>query len=150
MSLHPIGPSAAGGQDDLGIGDPKMEYRLRIARADAQQEKMHTAADEIGKLSVEVAERVSAGAALRADDAKALDRIKKLAKRLRSDLGGGGEPILLEKPTTMRDAALSLGTSGAEIAKLFSQSTRFVVDARIIRKAGELIALAEFLKPFAR
>lgn len=137
-------------QDDHGIGDPKIEYRLRMARADARQEKMHDAADEIGRLTVELAERVSRSGSLSRDDAKDLDRIRKLAKRLRSDLGGGGDEVLSEMPSTVRDAAASLGASGAEFAKLFSRSSRFVVDARVIKKAGELVVLAEYLKTFAR
>lgn len=143
-------PAVPSGQEERTIGDPKIDYRLRMARADAQQEKMHDAADEIGRLSVEIAARVSRGEALRAEDAKSLERIRRLAKRLRSDLGGGGEPTLDEKPSTMRDGAIALGASGAEFAKLFSGSSRFVVDARIIRKAGELVVLADFLKPYAR
>lgn len=143
-------PSMSGGQEDRGIGDPKIEYRLRIARADAQQEKMHDAADEIGRLSIEIADRVSRGEALGSDDAKSLDRIKRLARKLRSDMGGGGEPTLDDKPATMRDAAIELGSAGAEFAKLFSRSSRYVVDARVIRKAGEIVLLVDFLKPYAR
>lgn len=143
-------PYTSGGQEGHGLADPKIEYRLRMARADAQQEKMHDAADEIGRLSVEVADRVFRGEELGSADAKALDRIKRLAKRLRSDLGGGGEPTLDEKPATLRDAAASLGSSGAEFAKLFSRSSRWVVDARVIRKAGEIVLLVDLMKPYVR
>jgi hypothetical protein len=143
-------PFLSGGQEGHGIADPKTEYRLRTARADAQQEKMHDAADEIGRLSVEVADRVARGEQLGSADSKALDRIKRLAKRLRSDLGGGGEPALDEKPANMRDAADSLGSSGAEVARLFSRSSKWVVDAKVIRKAGEIMLLVDFLKPYVR
>ena len=149
-SADSFGRPAVAAAQEVGIGDPKIEYRLRVARADAQQEKMHDAADEIGQLSSKIAERVSRGEALRAEDGKILDRIKRLAKRLRSDLGGGGEPTLEERPATMNDAARTLGASGAEFAKLFSGSTRYVVDARIIRKAGEIVLLTDLLKPYAR
>lgn len=143
-------PYTSGGQEGHGIADPKVEYRLRVAREDAQQEKMHDAADEIGRLSVEIADRVARGEQLGSADAKALDRIKRLAKRLRSDLGGGGDPTLDEKPATMRAAADSLGSSGAEFARLFSRSSKWVVDAKVIRKAGEIMLLVDFLKPYVR
>lgn len=123
---------------------------MRIARADAEHEKMHDAADEIGLLAQEFSERASRGEMLRPEDGKALERIRRLAKKLRSDLGGGGDPQLELKPTTVPDAVRAIGTRGAEFAKLFSRSTRFVVDAKLIRLAGEIIVLADMLKPYAR
>lgn len=144
MALTPTG------QDGTGMLDAKMEYRMRIARADAEHEKLHDSADEIARLSLDLSDRARRGEVLRPEDVKVLDRIRKLARKMRSDLGGGGDAVLEEKPVVVRDAMLALGTRGAEFAKIFSRSSRFVVDARVIKLAGEIVVLTEFLKPHAR
>lgn len=140
----------AAGQDGPAMLDAKLEYRMRVARADAEHEKLHDAADEIASLCESLSERVKRGELLTASDAKLLDRVKRLARKIRSDLGGGGEVVLEEKPTSVRDAVLALGARGAEFADVFSRSSRFVVDARVITLAGEILVLVDILKPHAR
>lgn len=139
-------PASARAQDDAMTGDPKLDYRLRSARADAQQERFHDSADEIARLSVELADRITRNGAVGAEDVKALDRVRRLAKRLRSDLGGSGDPARDEMPSGMLAAAAALGDHGTAFAKLASRSSRYTVDARIIRIAGEIMVLTDILK----
>src|SRR5688572_15196630 len=66
---------------------PDLESRLRIARADAAWSDTRKAAEEMVQLAADLSERVSRDGRLESGDSKTLEKIRKLAKRVRENLG---------------------------------------------------------------
>ena len=130
-------------------GDPLLDYRLRASRAESAYKEMRRSAEELvelsGSLSRQIGER-----GLTREDGKALDRIRKLAKRIRSDMGGMGDAKLESPPQTPRDAAEALGVRGAALAEQLERATRFEMNARMIAITGEMILLVDLLKQMGR
>jgi hypothetical protein len=139
-------PAAAGQRSETG--NPLLDYKLRASRAERAHEDLGKAADEIVELSADLARRAGGGEALGPDDAKALGRVRKLAKRIRSDLGGSGDPRLADPPRTLRDAAAALAERGETLADQVRRSSRFELNARLVTLAGEVMALADLIKKF--
>lgn len=128
---------------------PDFEARMRIARADAAFAETRQAAEEMTRLAAGIAERVGGGGALERADTKTIDRIKKLARRVRTDLGGGGAEVKLEEPPqSARDAAIALGERATQFRERFSDASRYGTDARLITLTSEIMLLSDALKAF--
>lgn len=127
-------------------GDPLLDYKLRASRAEAAHKKMRDAADELVELSGAFAREVSLRGQLTDADGKALDKMRKLAKRIRSDMGGIGAVKLADPPQTVPEAAAALGARGEALAAQLAKASRFEMNARLVSLTGEMITLLEILK----
>jgi hypothetical protein len=140
------GPGGAGPRVARARQRSDIETKMRLSRADAAFAETREAADEMTRLAAEVATRVDQSGTLDKNDAKSLDRIKKLAKRIRFDLGGLGSAKLERPPRTAKGAAAALSTLSTEFGKRFSDASRYQTDARAIAILSEMIEVSEILK----
>jgi hypothetical protein len=92
------------------------------------------------------AKRGGAGGALADDDVKSVDRIRKLAKRLRSEMGGSGDPRLETPPATLGEATAALAARADALAEQMRKASRFETNARLIAIAGEVMLLSDVVK----
>jgi hypothetical protein len=145
-------PAAAGivpkppAQGRSETGDPLLDYKLRASRAETAHKEMRRAADELVELSGSFARDVAGRGQLTDEDVKAVDKMRKLAKRIRSDMGGMGDTKLVDPPQTVPAAAAALGARGEALAAHLRKASRFEMNARLISLTGEMIALLEILK----
>jgi hypothetical protein len=141
-----LSATAVHGGDGPQTGDPLLNYKLRASRAETEQREIQHDAEELEELSAGIAKRVAARGALGAEDGKAIERIRKLARRSRSRMGGLGDPEMADPPRSLAAIAAALGERGAAFAEQVRCSTRFEVNARLVGLAGELVYLSDALK----
>ena len=127
-------------------GDPLLDYKLRASRAETAHKEMRRAADELVELSGSFARDVGERTRLTPEDFKAIDRMRKLAKRIRSDLGGMGDATIADPPQTVAAAAAALGARGEALAAQMRKASRYEMNARLVSLTGEIVALLEILK----
>jgi D-serine deaminase-like pyridoxal phosphate-dependent protein len=120
--------------------------RMRIAQAEQAYAATRRAADEMVRIAIEVSERIGDEGTLGPADAKALERLRKIAKRVRGALGGSGDPELAEPPRSARDAAAALGERAKTFRDEIEKSSRYEVSSRLVTLAGDVMLLSETLR----
>jgi hypothetical protein len=119
---------------------------MRIARADRAFEETQAAADEIVGLAERLQDRVRERGSLGEGDRKAIDRLKKLAKKIRRDFGGEGAPRLSDVPETIVALAEAIGERARDIDAHIDKATRYEVNSKLVVLAGDLMVLSDTLK----
>ena len=120
--------------------------RMRIAQAEQAYAATREAAKEMVRVAIEVSARIGAGRDFGRADSKALERVRKLAKRVRGDLGGSGDPKLTEPPRSVSGAAAALGERAKTFRDEIEKSSRYEVNSRLVTLAGDVMLLSEALR----
>jgi hypothetical protein len=138
------------GQGGSETGDPHLDYKLRASRAEQAYQELLTSTDEIIERSAALAKRVDERGALDDDDMKSVERIRKLAKHVRSEMGGSGDPRLETPPATLRDATAALAARADALGEQLRKASRFETNARLILLTGEVMLLSDIVKRFGK
>lgn len=120
-----------------------------------QQKKEHTEmlkrGDEALKLSEELEKAFAANNSLSADDLKKLERLEKVVKKIRSDLGGDDDGKQIENDDT--DSPLSLSSafkvlqeSTIKLVGELKKNTRYTISAAAIQSSNLLLKAVKFLR----
>lgn len=132
----PMGSPAAEAMARQLIEHEKKEHRENIERA-----------QEVARLSQEIQRDIEKKARLDAEGARRLERIEKLARRIRSEAGGSDMPgALKDAPTTIEQAAHRLSRIAKELSAEVEKTPRQVISASIIEKSNEIIELARLIR----
>ena len=142
--------AAQAGTDGPMTGDAKMDYKLRTGRAERAFEELRKAGEDIDRLAADVAARVDRKGGVDDDARKDIEKICKLAKRVRSEYGVGGTPKLDDPPAAPRDAAAALRARAEALGEAIESASRFEVNAKAVTLAGEILALGEVLIKLGR
>lgn len=126
--------------------DAKMEYRMRAARAEKAHAELRATAKELTELSIDLSKRLEQGASLDDEDGKTLDQIKRLAKKVRSEFGGSGDPDFQNPPRTIPDAAACLAERARTLADEMKTASRYEINAKLINLTGEMMMLTDILR----
>jgi hypothetical protein len=107
--------------------------------------------DEALKLSEELEKSFSSSNTLSSEDKKKLDRLEKLVKKIRSDLGGdddGQENEVSEdnEPLSMANAFNVLKENTVKLVSELKKSTRYTISAVAINSSNLLLKVVKFLR----
>jgi hypothetical protein len=149
-AVAPAASAARPGQSGSETGDPHLDYKLRTSRAEQAYKELLDNTDEIVELSGALAKRVDEQGALAGDDMKSAERIRKLAKHLRSEMGASGDPHLEAPPASLRDAAAALAERADALGEQMHKASRYETNARLISLAGEVMLLSDIVKRFGK
>lgn len=130
--------------------DPLFDYKLRVSRAERAHQEMLDAADEMTALASDLSKRLLTQGAFGPDDNRSIERLRKLARRVRSDLGGSGDPKMEDPPSTIRDAAVVLADRSDAVASQIHKASRFEINTRLIELTGDIQVLGDILKQLQR
>lgn len=151
-------------RDDAFGGDPnarivpqhpnpadEMRYRAVVRHEEETHREVIERAEEIGEISNELAKRYDAQKNLGQDDLKSLERIEKLARKIRSNAGGSDTEQLLETPPDRLDAAVEkLSELSGQLKDGVKKTSRLVVSAKVIQRSNEVIQVVKIIKNFLR
>ena len=152
-------PVPAGSTTDKRSGDSgpltTFEEEIRAKRMIHMAEKEHEEnlkrAREISQLGQDLKECVKTKANFDRDNAKKLDRLEKLTKKIRGEAGGGDDDVqIIDVPSDI-PSAISLIADNAELLSKDVQNTpRQVVSASVIDRANVLLELVKIVRRFFR
>lgn len=127
--------------------------KQRIAREKKEFEELLQKSEEAVKLSSELEKSFTDTNQLSGEDRKKLERLEKLVKKIRNDLGGDddGEKEIFGKEnaqqsSVMGNAFKTLQTNAAQLFSEIKKSTRYSVSVVAIQTSNALLKLVKFIR----
>jgi hypothetical protein len=141
-------------KDDLGsdIGSHEREMRARLAlRAEKKQYDENLArAKETSEIASQLLDAYQAKMAFNSEDNKKLERMEKLAHRIRNEAGGMETDIEIEVSPVIETAMKSVVEMAEELRKEVEKTPRHVISTTVIDQANKLIGLIQHVRALNR
>ncbi len=133
--------------DKHNFNSPEEELRFKAAvrREISTHRELLDRAEEIGRISGEIRASFERNKILGVVELKKLDRLDKLARKIRSSAGGSNDD-LKQVPQEIEPAVIRLSELSAIIAKDVKNSSRMVVSAGMIENSNEMIEIIQHLR----
>lgn len=143
----PITPGVDGGRRQ-SRSFIEMMNKMRIEREKKDYEQLLERGEEALKLSNDLETAIESKSGLSELDRAQLDRLEKLIKKIRSDIGGGDddEKEADGKPATLAEGFTKLKDATATLVDELKKMTRFSISAAAIQTSNSILRLTRFLK----
>ena len=145
-------PAEKGGKDEkrsplLGSPEEEMIRRAEIRAAEEAHKEMLERAEEAARLGDQIRASFERLNALSGEDMKKLERLEKLARKIRGASGGSDDK---ERSKSIPDKLGSAISRVAELSGLLKKSvqktSRLVISGAVIENTNELIELIQHLR----
>ena len=154
----PSDPTASNPQkddSDTNFGSPENEMRAKLLLKEEKKryDENVARAREVSQLATQVSEHFDKQRAFNSDDAKRLERIEKLTKRIRNEAGGSDSDTdaeIKDIPAEMRILVKHVAERADELQKMVEKTPRNVVSAAVIDQANKLLGLVQHLRDVSR
>ena len=140
--------SLSGEVDQTGSAmTDEMRVRREIKFAEKEHQENLDRASEASALGENLAASFKKKNCLDRDDIKKLDKLEKLAKRIRSEAGGTEDDLTIEeKPKDPQEAMTLLAKVSASLNHKIQETPRRVISAEIIERANVLLELVRIVR----
>ena len=140
---------------DTNFGSPENEMRAKLLLKEEKKryDENVARAREVSQLASQVSEHYDKQRAFNSDDAKRLERIEKLTKRIRNEAGGSDSDTnadIKDIPAEMRMLVKHVAERAGELQKMVEKTPRNVVSAAVIDQANKLLGLVQHLRNVSR
>jgi membrane-associated HD superfamily phosphohydrolase len=141
-------------KEDLPSNIKETLAKQRIAREKKDYEELLKRSEEAVKLSEELEKSFANSNQISSEDQKKLDRLEKLVKKIRNELGADddGEQEIKDgndkenKPSTMVNAFKTLQSNASQLFDEIKKSTRYSVSVMAIQTSNLLLKLVKFIR----
>lgn len=144
----------ASGQDhrrELGSPEEEIIRRAEIKHEEESHKDMVERADETALIGEQILNSFQKNKSLNKDDLKKLDRMEKLARKIRGGAGGSDDELALENPPQQLEKALArLAEVSDQLNKSVQKTSRLVISAAVINSSNELIELIKHIRSIPR
>lgn len=131
--------------------EEEIRAKRLIRMAEKEHEENLKRAREISRLGQDLKEFVKTKSNFDRENAKKLDRLEKLTRKIRGEAGGGDDDVKIVDAPSDIPAAISLLADNAEMLSKDVQNTpRQVVSASVIDRANILLELVKIVRGFFR
>jgi len=125
----------------------EMLAKRRIKLEEKEHQETVDRATEASKLGNELVETFQKTQKLAQQDFKKIDRIEKLAKKIRDAFGGSGEDVEIENtPHDVSAALLKLRELSSDLHVRIGKSSRMEISAAVIERTNELLEVIKILR----
>lgn len=132
---------------DFGNRESEARTRMLLKKEKKDYEEHVERAQEARDLAAELQKTYEIAHSFNAADYKKLERLEKLTRRVRNEVGGSNtDADPKELPKTYDEAVSLLGDMAKELCDEVERTPRRVVSASIIDQANKLIALIQFVR----
>lgn len=139
----------ADAKEDLPKGINETLAKNRIERDKKDFAEMLARGEEAAKLSEEVDKSFVQNKQLTSDDRKKLERLEKLSKKIREELGASGDDDSDDdalKVSSTSDAVDKLKTFSLNLAEELKKSTRYTISAVAVQSSNAVLRIVRFIK----
>ncbi|HYE15232.1 MAG TPA: hypothetical protein VD968_12370 [Pyrinomonadaceae bacterium] len=162
QAQHPQPPAAADaslpkppGQKQRSpmLGSPEEEIisRAEIRHAEESYKEMVERADEAEALGAQIRSSFEKMQSLSREDLKKLERMEKLARKIRGGAGGSdSEEGLKDPPSKLESAVSRLAELSGVLKRSVQKTSRLVISAAVIESSNEMIELIRHIRQIAR
>jgi hypothetical protein len=140
-------------KSDHDMGSPEAEIlrRAEIRHSEDVHKEMVERADETSQIGGEILASYRRREALGKDDLKKLERMEKLARKIRGGAGGSDDDAPLENPPAKLETAITrLAELSETLKKSVQKTSRLVISASVINNSNELIELIRHIRSFQK
>ncbi len=136
---------------DLGSPEEEIIRRAEIRHEEESHKEMVERADEAALIGEQLLNSFSKTKSLGKDDLKKLERMEKLARKIRGGAGGSDDDEPLENPPQQLDKAVArLAELSESLNKSVRKTSRLVISAAVIDSSNELIELIKHIRSISR
>jgi hypothetical protein len=129
----------------------EMRIKLEIRSAEKDHKQNLERAREVSDLGQELVASFKRNNSLDQEAIKKLEKLEKLAKRIRSEAGGSEDEVSIEKrPADLVEAVNCVAKVSSSLNEKVQETPRKVVSATIIDKANVLLELIRIVRTLAR
>ena len=137
-------------KEDYPTGIKESLAKQRIEREKKDFAQLLSRGEEAAKISTELEKSYAQNNQLSAEDRKKLDRLEKLVRKIRSELGGeGGDDETVElddKPLSVGNALKSLQNNTVKLVGELKKTTRYSVSVIAVESSNILLKVVRFLR----
>src|SRR5215204_5462194 len=131
----------------FGSPEEEMLRRAEIRHEEENHKEMVERADEAAQISDEILTSFKRNNSLTHDDLKRLERLEKLARKIRGGAGGSDDDKLLPDPPGKIEGAVSrLAELTGDLKKSVLKTSRLVISAGVIERSNEMIELIRHIR----
>jgi flagellar biosynthesis GTPase FlhF len=141
--------SSKGDSSAPDFGSPESEMRAKVAlKAEKKEYDENVArAREVAEVATQLVEAYAKQKSLASSDAKKLERLEKLTKKIRNEAGGSEtDPDVKDIPAAMEPAVKRMGELAEELRKLVESTPRHVISASVIDQANKLLGMIQHVR----
>lgn len=123
--------------------------RQRIEREKKDFAELLARGEEAVKLSGELEKSFTANSQLSAEDRKKLDRLEKIVKKIRSEIGADDDDKYGEldnKPLSVSNALLTLQNNTVKLVEELKKTTRYSISVVAVESSNLLLKVVRFLR----
>jgi hypothetical protein len=132
---------------DMASPEEEMLRRAEIRREEETHKDMVERADEVAQIGDELLASFKKNNSLTRDDQKRLERLEKLARKIRGGAGGSDdEEELNDPPSQIESAVTRLVKLTGDLKDSVSKTSRLVISANVIRRSNEMIELIRHIR----
>lgn len=132
---------------NIGTIDEEMRVKQSLKLLEKEYKQNIQRAREVAELSAQLRDALKAGRSFGREETKKLERLEKLAKKIRDEAGGSDEETLLNNPPGKLESALSrLADVAASLYKAVEKTPRQVISAVVIEEANVILKLARLTR----
>ena len=142
-------PRSGSQRGDFGSPEAEMLRRAEIRREEETHKEMVERADEVVQIGDALLSSYKKNNSLTRDDLKRLERLEKLARKIRGGAGGSDDDDELSDPPNQVEGAVTrLSKLACSLKESVSKSSRLVVSGTIIERSNEMIELIRHIRTF--
>jgi hypothetical protein len=136
---------------EMGSPEEEIIRRAEIKHEEESHKEMIERADETALIGEQLLNSFHKSKSLSKDDFKKLERMEKLARKIRGSTGGSDDEAPLENPPQQMDKALArLAEVSDQLNKSVHKTSRLVISAAVINSSNELIELIKHIRSIQR
>ncbi len=135
--------------EDFPKGIQESLVKQRIDREKKDYAEMLARGEEAVKISSELEKSFARNSQLSVEDRKKLDRLEKLVKKIRSELGGDDDDetaVIDDQPLSMQNAFGALQNTTIKLADELKKTTRYTVSVVAVESSNLLLKVVRFLR----
>lgn len=142
-------PRSGSQRGDFGSPEAEMLRRAEIRREEETHKEMVERADEVVQIGDALLASFKKNNSITRDDVKRLERLEKLARKIRGGAGGSDdENELSDPPNQVEGAVTRLSKLACSLKESVSKSSRLVVSGNVIERSNEIIELIRHIRTF--
>jgi hypothetical protein len=133
-------------KEELPTGIKESLAKQRIEREKKDFAEMVEHSEEALKLTDQLAKSYGQNSQFSAEDQKKLDRLEKVVKKIRNELGGDDDEESVEQPASIGNALESLKANTSKLVDAIKQTSRYTVSVVAVESSNALLKMVRFLR----
>ncbi len=134
-------------KEDLPTGIKESLAKQRIDREKKDFQEMLERGEEALKLTDQLEKSYSQTNQFSAEDQKKLERLEKVVKKIRGELGGDDDgEAEVEKPSSISNALQSLKDGTSKLVEELKKTSRYSISVVAVQSSNALINVVQFLR----